>query len=260
MSEYSSQKDLYGDLYQTEKYRSKLSDHKILAGNQFKNKKVLVLGIGTGRDVWDLAKDNSVIGLDNSSNLRKLLNKHNIKLNSYKLLKKLPFKANSFDLIIAKDILEHIEYPFEICQEIYRILKPTGYAVINVPNHFFIIMRLKYLFGGNLIWKTPGINHEILFDEWNYMHIKYFTWKGFSKMLFKARLNISKTFFDIGTLNHYTDPLIILDYYSSHKYYSYIKIAVKIFNMVFPISMRRYIASLNPNLLSGSFYVWVTKV
>ncbi len=46
-----------------------------------------------------------------------------------------PFKDNEFDYILASHVLEHLDRPFEIMKEIYRILKPGGTAHVKVP-HF----------------------------------------------------------------------------------------------------------------------------
>ena len=44
-----------------------------------------------------------------------------------------PFKINSFDSVICIHVLEHIDNDTVAIQEIYRILKPGGWAVISVP-------------------------------------------------------------------------------------------------------------------------------
>ena len=46
-----------------------------------------------------------------------------------------PFADNSFDLIEAYHVLEHLEKPFLIMKECHRILKPGGKLHIKVP-HF----------------------------------------------------------------------------------------------------------------------------
>lgn len=46
-----------------------------------------------------------------------------------------PFGDNSFDLIEAFHILEHLDKPFVTMREIHRILKHGGKAIIKVP-HF----------------------------------------------------------------------------------------------------------------------------
>ena len=46
----------------------------------------------------------------------------------------LPFPDNEFDVIRARDILEHLEY-IPVLKDFYRILKPGGTLTIQVP-HF----------------------------------------------------------------------------------------------------------------------------
>lgn len=46
----------------------------------------------------------------------------------------IPFKDDSFDLIMATHVLEHIPDDIKAMQEVYRVLKPqTGVAFLNVP-------------------------------------------------------------------------------------------------------------------------------
>src|SRR6266568_4768533 len=46
-----------------------------------------------------------------------------------------PFKENSFELIEAFHVLEHLDKPFDIMREFHRILKPGGRLIIKTP-HF----------------------------------------------------------------------------------------------------------------------------
>jgi len=46
-----------------------------------------------------------------------------------------PFSENTFDLIEASHVLEHIDRPFDVMKELHRILKPNGKVIIKVP-HF----------------------------------------------------------------------------------------------------------------------------
>lgn len=54
---------------------------------------------------------------------------HNLNIIPY------PFDDNSFDLVEASHVLEHLDRPFDVMKEIHRILKPQGKLIIRVP-HF----------------------------------------------------------------------------------------------------------------------------
>lgn len=45
----------------------------------------------------------------------------------------LPFTDNSFDLILCNHVLEHIPDDKKAMQELYRVLKPNGMAILQVP-------------------------------------------------------------------------------------------------------------------------------
>lgn len=45
----------------------------------------------------------------------------------------LPFEDNSFDTILCNHVLEHIPDDTKAMQELYRILKPNGMAILQIP-------------------------------------------------------------------------------------------------------------------------------
>ena len=63
---------------------------------------------------------------------------------------KLKIQDNFFDLIICKDVFEHLINPNHLVKEIHRILKPNGLLLSHVPNHFPLWGRLKFLIENNL--------------------------------------------------------------------------------------------------------------
>lgn len=75
---------------------------------------------------------------------------------------KLPYPDNSIELVTAFQIIEHLENPFFVMRETYRILKPGGIFMFSVPNPFNFSFRLKFLFTGNMPPWTDK-NHHLLF-------------------------------------------------------------------------------------------------
>ena len=45
----------------------------------------------------------------------------------------LPFKDNEFDIILCNHVLEHIPDDTKAMQELYRVLKPNGMAILQIP-------------------------------------------------------------------------------------------------------------------------------
>ena len=46
---------------------------------------------------------------------------------------KMPFPDASFDAVICKSVLEHVENPVAAVRELYRVLRPGGVGLIYVP-------------------------------------------------------------------------------------------------------------------------------
>ncbi|MEZ4801948.1 MAG: methyltransferase domain-containing protein [Gelidibacter sp.] len=45
----------------------------------------------------------------------------------------LPFKDNEFDIILCNHVLEHIPNDIKAMQELYRVMKPGGFGVFQIP-------------------------------------------------------------------------------------------------------------------------------
>jgi SAM-dependent methyltransferase len=56
-------------------------------------------------------------------------------------VRSLPFPANAFDLIYSMGTIEHFEDYDAALREFYRVLKPTGFAIVGVPNKLDPFLR-----------------------------------------------------------------------------------------------------------------------
>jgi SAM-dependent methyltransferase len=57
-------------------------------------------------------------------------------------LASLPFKANSFDVITANMVVEHLENPSSVLQEVFQALRPDGLFVFHTPNARCLLIRI----------------------------------------------------------------------------------------------------------------------
>ena len=105
------------------------------------------------------------------------------------LARPLPFPPETFDVVVATDILEHMTDPLALLQEAKRVLRPQGRLILSVPNHFFLANRLRILGGKGLI--LPWSNHQA-FRDWNYFHLRFFRWESFCGLLQAAGLEIER--------------------------------------------------------------------
>jgi len=105
---------------------------------QYRGKKVLEVGVGVGTDHLELAKAGAILtGIDITSKSIELTKK-NLELHGYNsnLLvadaEDLPFENNSFDIVYSFGVLHHVPNTQKAIDEIYRVLKPKGKAVISL--------------------------------------------------------------------------------------------------------------------------------
>jgi ubiquinone/menaquinone biosynthesis C-methylase UbiE len=73
-------------------------------------------------------------GLDYNYGVLRLAAQQNILPMQSDLNRSIPVSENTFDVIIASDVLEHLINPFIFLVEMYRVLKPGGYVVLDTPN------------------------------------------------------------------------------------------------------------------------------
>jgi SAM-dependent methyltransferase len=167
--------------------------------DQIKVNDVCDIGCGNGVFTGDLKRriDCNLIGVDSN----KYALEQASKLDFDKLIQvddftkdKLPIDNESVDLVICKDVLEHLIDPEFLTHEIFRILKPGGYFLVHVPNHFPIWGRLKFLFTNNIDTFSyfPNAN------RYDFPHIRFFTLDSMKDILkvsgFASLENISYFF------------------------------------------------------------------
>jgi len=86
----------------------------------------------------------------------------------------LMFEDDTFDLVICKDVLEHLLDPQHLVQELARITKPGGHCLLHVPNHFPLIGRLRLLFFNTI----DSFGYFPDAERWNFPHIRFFDKKS----------------------------------------------------------------------------------
>lgn len=84
---------------------------------------------------------------------------------------KLPYKDNSFDLVICSEVLEHLEDPKKALEELHRVTKK--YIVLSVPNEPWFMMA-NFIRGKN--WSRWGNDIE---------HINHWSTGAFTKFVSK---------------------------------------------------------------------------
>lgn len=69
--------------------------------------------------------------------------------------------GGKFDGIVAIEIIEHLENPFQFARECAKLLKPGGIMALTTPNVEAVFSRLLFLYTGRL--NTFGLNETVRF-------------------------------------------------------------------------------------------------
>ena len=72
----------------------------------------------------------------------------------------LPFADDAFDVVIALDVLEHVDNPHGALRELYRVARRT--VLISLPNIYYISFRWSFLRGRGVSGKYHFLPDPVL--------------------------------------------------------------------------------------------------
>jgi len=142
-----------------------------------KGNKILEIGSNDGYLCKQFQNNGyKIYGVDASKRMSEIANKSKIKTfnlifdnKNSKIIKK---KTGKFDVVIANNVLNHSNEPFEFVNSVENILNKKGYFIFEVPYWL------------NLVKKKQ-------FDQIYHEHINYFTIKSIQYLLKKTKLSIT---------------------------------------------------------------------
>ena len=72
-------------------------------------------------------------------------------------IEELPFSDSSFSLVTANMVVEHVENPERLLQEVYRVLKPGGVFLFHTPNAQYFEVVVAHLLPSRLVKRIAGL-------------------------------------------------------------------------------------------------------
>jgi ubiquinone/menaquinone biosynthesis C-methylase UbiE len=138
---------------------------------------ILDIGCGDGDRTIRIAKYYNVsmsnvhgldYNVDSITTCKKVFNANSIDLETDDI----PYKDNTFDLVICNQVLEHLNNYKKTISEAIRVTKNEGYIVFGIPNLAHLINRIYLLFG-----------FQPLCIHLDSSHVRSFTHRNFVKLL-----------------------------------------------------------------------------
>ena len=189
-----------------------MRDLQVIKDLQIINKKTLVLEIGCGdgsfMEVLQQEFECKIIGLDIASQAVVMAKKKGLRVRKWDIEKPFPFLKNSFDLIISRQVIEHIYDPDIMLDNVHKVLKKEGTLFLTTPNLSVWFNRLILLLGFQPFYteistrdKTLGLSFTKKFtpNRQPIGHIRVFTAKALEdfirfhnfKITFKKGVGVS---------------------------------------------------------------------
>ena len=119
---------------------------------------ILDAGCGTGFARGELSKAGTVIGLDTSP---EAFAPESDSPGCIALIEQAPFSGATFDLIVALDLLEHLEDDEQALREIYRVCKPGGHLLVTVPAYQWAWSRHDEVLGHRRRYSAADLAEKV---------------------------------------------------------------------------------------------------
>lgn len=95
--------------------------------------RILDVGCGTGAVSREFAAFGRVVSLDRSQDALRFAAGRGVPCPVVGEAERLPFRASSFDLVLAFDVIEHVEDDHAMLADLRRVIAPGGTLAIHVP-------------------------------------------------------------------------------------------------------------------------------
>ena len=129
----------------------------------------------------------------------------------------LPFRSNTFDLVMMLEVVEHLADIPHILREIARVTKFGGVAILSTPNRLNVTSRLHHLLSGFYKGRRAPLPYHYRVEDgrnWHVMGLNDFHWMahgfglhldalGRSKRKLKTLIFAALMYLPIAAFSHF---------------------------------------------------------
>jgi SAM-dependent methyltransferase len=140
--------------------------------------RILDAGCGTGATLLELARFGAPFGIDYETAPLSYCRERGIRRAAAADVGRLPFRDGEFDLVIATDLLEHLEDDAAAVHELARVVRPGGWVIVSAP-------AMRHLWSG----------HDVALG-----HYRRYSRAELRRMLRGAGLAVERSTYAVGAL------------------------------------------------------------
>jgi 2-polyprenyl-3-methyl-5-hydroxy-6-metoxy-1,4-benzoquinol methylase len=85
-----------------------------------------------------------------------------------------PFQAESFDVVVSTEVVEHLYHPRRLIENAFRLLRPSGHFIVSTPYHGYV---------KNVVLALSGKMDKHFTALWDGGHIKFWSRETLSGLL-----------------------------------------------------------------------------
>ncbi len=158
------------------------------------NTRILDVGCGTGINCCMLSEFGQVHGVDMSEAALLFSRKRGVQNLQLASVEHLHYKANSFQLLTALDILEHTDDDIAALAELYRVTSPGGKLVLTVPAYGFLWSEHDEALHHRRRYTSAELRNKLILAGFDIERCSYFiSLLFFPILLMRTLQNLSKS-------------------------------------------------------------------
>jgi SAM-dependent methyltransferase len=147
---------------------------RYLTRSDAESAKVLDVGCGSGAMLVHLSRFGRPHGVDVSSEAVSRCQERGLDAVVHEGGPPLPFAAESFDLITALDVIEHVDDDGELLQELRRLVRPGGRLLVTVPAFRFLWGPHDEINGHRRRYTARELRQRLVEAGWSPLRVSYF--------------------------------------------------------------------------------------
>ena len=136
--------------------------------------RVLDVGCGSGAMLVHLARFGRPHGVDVNSEAVLRCQDRGFDAVVHESGPPLPFAAESFDLITALDVIEHVDDDGGLLRELRRLVRPGGRLLVTVPAFGFLWGPHDEINGHRRRYTAPQLRERLVEAGWSPLRVSYF--------------------------------------------------------------------------------------